>query len=161
LERILRSSANLSYVTVVLAMVSAIVLYLYAVLLIGNTLWSAVGEVAYNWEAARKMAVSLLKVWDLLLIAASFQVMSTGMYKLFIKPSVEQIGPVSIASFDELKHILVSLAIVVLVILFLEHAIVLGPGRELLEFGAAISLVIFAGGWMIRGKDSNRVSSRD
>jgi uncharacterized membrane protein YqhA len=95
-----------------------------------------------------------MKVWDLLLIAASFQIMSTGMYKLFINPQVGQIGPVSITSFDDLKYILVSLVIVVLVILFLEQAIMLGPSRGLLEFGAAISLVIVAGGWTIRKGES-------
>lgn len=131
-------------------MISAIVLYAYASLLIGHILFNAVGDAVYNWEAARKTAVSLLKVWDLLLIAASFQITSTGMYKLFINPDAARIGPVSITSFDDLKHIVISLAIVVLVILFLEHTITLGPSRELLEFGAAISLVIVASGWMIR-----------
>lgn len=154
MEKLLRYSTSLTYVTVVLAMISAIILYVYAVLLIGNILISAVTAGVYNWEAARRTAVSLLKVWDLLLIAASFQIMSTGMYKLFINPDAAQIGPVSISSFDDLKYILVSLSIVVLVILFLEHAIMLGPSRELLEFGAAIALVIVAGGWMIRKKDA-------
>jgi uncharacterized membrane protein YqhA len=59
--------------------------------------------------------VSLLKVWNVLLIAASLQIMSTGMYKLFIKPDAKQIGPACINSFDDLKHSLPSFSIVVLV----------------------------------------------
>jgi uncharacterized membrane protein YqhA len=74
--------------------------------------------------------------------------MSTGMYKLFIKPDAEQIGPVCINSFDDLKYILLSFSIVVHVIQFLELPIMLGPSREPLEFGAAIALVIVAGGWV-------------
>ncbi|QTF92272.1 YqhA family protein [Halomonas sp. BM-2019] len=155
MERLLRSSGSLAYVTVLIALISAVVLYTYAILLIGHILFSAIKLGLYNWEAARESAVALLKVWDLLLIAASFQIMSTGTYKLFLNPDARQIGPVSITSFDDLKYVLVSLVIVVLIIIFLEHAIKLGPGRELLEFGAAISLVIVAGGWMIRKKDSN------
>ena len=92
--------------------------------------------------------MSLLKGSNLLLIAASLRIMSTGMYKLSIKPDAEQIGPVCINSFDDLKHSLLSCSIVVLVILSLEYAIMLGPSREPLEFGAAIALVIVAGGWV-------------
>jgi uncharacterized membrane protein YqhA len=161
IERVLRGSGQLAYVTVVIAMLSAVILYVYASLLIGHILLTAVMEGVYNWEAARKTAVSLMKVWDLLLIAASFQIMSTGMYKLFINPAARQIGPVSVTSFDDLKYILVSLVIVVLVILFLEQAIMLGPGRELLEFGAAIALVIVAGGWTIRKGEPKRESKSD
>jgi uncharacterized membrane protein YqhA len=92
--------------------------------------------------------VSLLKVWSLLLIAASLQIMFTGMYKLFIKPHAQPIGPVSINSFDDLKYILPGFYIVLLVIEFLEHAIMLGPSRQPLELGAAIALVIVVGGWV-------------
>lgn len=92
--------------------------------------------------------MSLLKGSNLLLIAASLRIMSTGMYKLSIKPDAEQIGPVRINSFDELKYILLSVSIVVLVILFLELAIMLRTSRELLEFGATIALAIVAGGWV-------------
>jgi uncharacterized membrane protein YqhA len=153
MERLLRASANLAYVTVVIAMVSAIILYIYATLLIGHVVFGAFQEGVSSWDAARNSAVSLLKVWDLLLIAASFQIMSTGMYKLFINPRVTQIGPVHIGSFDDLKYILVSLGIVVLVILFLEQAIMLGSSRALLEFGVAIAVVIVAAGWTIRKRD--------
>lgn len=153
LEKALRSSVYLAYVTVVLAMLSAIILYLNAALLMGNILFTAAGEDAYNWEAARRSAVSLLKVWDLLLIAASFQIMSTGAYKLFINSKVAQIGPVAIASFDDLKNILVSISMVVLVILFLEAAIMLGPSLELLYFGAGIALVILACTFMNRNRE--------
>jgi uncharacterized membrane protein YqhA len=90
--------------------------------------------------------VSLLKGSNLLLIAASLRIMSTGMYKLFIKPDAEQIGPVCINSFDDLKYILLSFSIVVHVIQCLELPIMLGTSRQPLELGAAIALVIVAGG---------------
>jgi uncharacterized membrane protein YqhA len=153
LEKVLRSSVYLAYVTVVLAMLSAIILYIYATLLMGNIIFAAVAERLYNWEAARRSAVSLLKVWDLLLIAASFQIMSTGAYKLFINSKVSQIGPVAITSFDDLKTILVSISMVVLVILFLEAAIMLGPSLDLLYFGAGIALVILACSFMNRNSE--------
>lgn len=92
--------------------------------------------------------MSLLKGSNLLLIAASLRIMSTGMYKLFIKPDAEQIGPVCINSFDDLKYILLSVSIVVHVIQFLELPIMLGTSRQPLELGAAIALVIVAGGWV-------------
>lgn len=92
--------------------------------------------------------MSLLKVWSLLLIAASLRFMSTGMYKLSIKPDAKQIGPVCINSFDDLKYILLSFFIVVHVIQFLELPIMLGTSRQPLEIGTAIALVIVAGGWV-------------
>ena len=92
--------------------------------------------------------MSLLTGSNLLLIAASLRIMSTGMYKLFIKPDAEQIGPVCINSFDDLKYILLSFFIVVHVIQFLELPIMLGTSRQPLEIGTAIALVIVAGGWV-------------
>lgn len=150
MERILRKSVGLIYFTVVTALVSAVILYLAATLLLGNIIFNAVTGDIWGWEAARMVAVSLLKVWDLLLIAASFQIMSTGMYRLFINPAARLPGPFLIESFDDLKSVLVSLAMVILVILFLESAIKLGPGRDLLEFGLAIAAVILAIGWTMR-----------
>ncbi|MBZ9558917.1 YqhA family protein [Halomonas coralii] len=87
---------------------------------------------------------------DLLLIAASFQIMAHGMYRLFLRTDFESEGPLQVASFKELKHSLVAVAAIVLVILFVENAVKLGPGRPILELGAAIALVIAAVGWAFR-----------
>lgn len=150
MENLLRHSTFLVYFTVVIAMISAVILYIAATLLLGDIIITALSNGIWGWESARLTAVSLLKVWDLLLIAASFQIMSTGMYKLFLNPKCAQIGPSTVETFDDLKYVLVSLSIVVLVILFLERAIMMGPSRELLEFGVAVAVVIVAGGWTIR-----------
>lgn len=150
IERWLRRSRLMIHVTVVLAILAALVLYVLACLSLLQTLWALVAGGAWQSEAIKASAVGLLKMMDLLLIAASFQIMAHGMYRLFLRPDFESEGPLQVASFKELKHSLVTVAAIVLVILFVENAVKLGPGRPILELGAAIALVIAATGWAFR-----------
>ncbi|MBZ9539985.1 YqhA family protein [Modicisalibacter tunisiensis] len=150
IERWLRRSRLMIHVTVVLAMLAAFVLYALACLSLLQTLWALVTGGAGDGDTLKESAVGLLKMMDLLLIAASFQIMAHGMYRLFLRPDFESPGPLQVASFTELKHSLVTVAGIVLVILFVENAVKLGAGRPILELGIAIALVIAASGWAFR-----------
>ncbi len=150
MEKWLSRSRALAYVTVVLAMLAALLLYLFAGIVFIQVVWNTLSGHFWTNETIKASSVGLLKMMDLLLIAASFQIMSHGMYRLFIHSSYTSEGPLHVTSFKELKHSLVNIASIVLVIFFVENAVRLGAGREILELGIGIAAVIAAAGWAIR-----------
>ncbi|SFI10708.1 YqhA family protein [Modicisalibacter xianhensis] len=150
MEKWLSRSRTLTYVTVILAMLAALLLYIFAGIVFVQVVWNTLSGHFWDSETIKASSVGLLKMMDLLLIAASFQIMAHGMYRLFIQSSYSSEGPLHVSSFKDLKHSLVNIASIVLVIFFVENAVRLGAGREILELGIAIAVVIAAAGWAIR-----------
>ena len=150
MEKWLSRSRTLTYVTVILAMLAALLLYIFAGIVFVQVVWNTLSGHFWDSETIKASSVGLLKMMDLLLIAASFQIMAHGMYRLFIQSSYSSEGPLHVSSFKDLKHSLVNIASIVLVIFFVENAVRLGAGREILELGIAIAIVIAAAGWAIR-----------
>jgi len=146
-RKLLEYSRRLTYVAVAISLLSAVLIHSLAVVNVVRIVVEAFSQEIAQWEASRRAAVGLLKVWDLLLIGAGFQITASGLYKLYIHPESD-LAPQEIESMDDLKSMLSGLAIVVLLIMFLEQALALGPGRELLEFGLAVAAVILAAGWV-------------
>src|SRR3546814_299967 len=85
---------------------------------------------------------------DLLLIAITFQIMAVNLYRLFIRPvsddDRESQNPLDIKSFHDLKITVSQVAVVLLVVLFLEQAVEIGATIATLYFGAAIGIIILA-----------------
>jgi len=105
-------------------------------------------------DLGKEIAVQLLKVLDILLIAVTFQIIAAGLYRLFISrrelaPANDDLrmGRLEITNFHQLKATVIHLAVVILVIQFLEHAVNVGAAVETLYFGAATALVIAAAVW--------------
>ena len=90
-----------------------------------------------------------MRIVDLFLIATAFQIISIGMYRLFIDPTLEVPQPMAVSSFGELKRALASIVAVVLLIIFLDIVVTDGATDQLLELGVAIAAVIVAAGWAI------------
>ncbi|MEC9481794.1 MAG: YqhA family protein [Halomonas sp.] len=150
MEKWLKRSRKLTYVTVVLAMLAALLLYIFAGIVFMHVIWNTLSGNFWSSETIKASSVGLLKMMDLLLIAASFQIMAHGMYRLFIQSSYTSEGPLYVASFKDLKHSLVNIASIVLVIFFVENAVKLGAGRAILELGIGVAVVIAAAGWAVR-----------
>ena len=98
----------------------------------------------------KSVAIDFIQLADLFFIATAFYVMAVGLYKVFIDETLPLPKAVSCDNFDDLKHLLVKVATVILVILFLENAIEWQGGWEILGFGAALALVIAAATWSIQ-----------
>jgi uncharacterized membrane protein YqhA len=92
---------------------------------------------------------------DLLLIGSTLQVIAVSLYRLFIAPvQVKEskfLSALHIESFHDLKITLVQVAVVILVILFLEQAVESGGTLETLYLGVAIALVMVASTFAWRG----------
>ncbi len=97
--------------------------------------------------SVKKLAVDYMRVVDLFFIATAFQIISIGMYRLFIRSDFSVPGPMAVSSFSGLKRTLASIVAVVLLILFLDYVVTNGPTDLLLELGVAIAVVIVAAGW--------------
>ena len=74
------------------------------------------------------------------LIAIVIYIMSLGLYALFIDDKLPLPRWLEIHDLEDLKNHLVSVVIAVLAVLFLREAVAWDGGRDLLKFGAALSL---------------------
>ncbi|WP_111658163.1 YqhA family protein [Isoalcanivorax indicus] len=148
IERIFRGSRLLVLVAVVVCAISSVLLYGASVNIILNVALDVVRDIPASADGGKSLAVRLLKLLDLLLIAITFQIIAVSLYRLFIRQvSVEEskfLSALDIRSFHDLKITLSQVAVVILVILFLEQAVQVGATLETLYLGAAIGIVIAA-----------------
>ncbi|MFU8897025.1 MAG: YqhA family protein [Gammaproteobacteria bacterium] len=148
IERIFQGSRFLVLIAVLVSAVSAVMLYAASLNILVHALLDYVQEVPRMSDEGKSLAVKLLKLLDLLLIAITFQLLAVSLYRLFITPlRVEEskfLGALQIKNFHDLKITLIQVAVVIMVILFLEQAVEIGPTLETLYFGAGIALVMLA-----------------
>lgn len=148
IERILQSSRLLVVIAVLSTAISSFLIYVSCI----NIVFHMVQEVFLNLPAStgqgKTVAVELLKLLDLLLIGITLQVIAVSLYRLFITPvklnESQFLGALNIKDFHDLKITLIQVASVILVILFLEHAVESGGTLETLYLGLAIGVVMAA-----------------
>lgn len=105
----------------------------------------AFGHGEFNAEGARFFSTELIELVDLFLLGTAILISSIGLYELFIDATIPLPGWLSVRSLDHLKMNLVAVIIVMLSVLFLgEAGAEWREGQTILEFGAAIALVIAA-----------------
>ncbi|WP_150303888.1 YqhA family protein [Pseudomonas saliphila] len=148
IENIFRSSRFLVLVAVITSAISCVLLYGTSINIILNIGLDVVRDIPASGDGGKSLAVKLLKLLDLLLIAITFQIITVSLYRLFIRPiPIEEsklLETLDIKSFNDLKVTLTQVAVVILVILFLEQAVETGATIDTLYFGAAIGIVIVA-----------------
>lgn len=148
IERIIHGSRFLVLVAVATTAASAVLLYGVSLNTMIHILLSLFQEIPNTVTGSKSLAVKLLKLLDLLLIAITFQIIAVSLYRLFIAPSIVEkpgfLGAMDIRTFHDLKKTLIQVSVVIMVILFLEHAVEVGAELETLYFGAAVSLVVLS-----------------
>jgi uncharacterized membrane protein YqhA len=148
-EHIFRGSRFLVLVTVITCALAAVLLYAASANVVFNLVLETVLAMPDTADDGKRLAVKLLKILDTLLIAVTFQIIAGALYRLFISaknaPTQKDAGPLRIANFHDLKVTLIQVAIVILMVLFLEQAVEVGATLETFYFGAAVALVILAG----------------
>jgi uncharacterized membrane protein YqhA len=158
LEKILQKSRYLVILTVVITLLCAVVLYVITSVSAIMAMYEALTSGDWSTTATKVIAVTLLKVVDMFLICIGLQVIAAGVYKLFINDQIILPAAMNSSSFIELKLSLVRISSLVLLIMFVERAVDLGPSRELLEYGIAIAVIMIAASWgsqtMAAGKDN-------
>lgn len=147
LERIILNSRYLALLTVVVTLFCAVVLYLYTSVTALLAVYQAITDKGFDLDSTKSMAVTFLKVVDFFFICIGLQIISAGIYKLFINPNISLPRVMESDSFSALKLTLVKIVSVVLLIDFVESAVDLGPSRELMEYGIAIAVMLVAVSW--------------
>ena len=145
IERILKSSRLLVLIAVFTTAISSFLIYLSSVSIIFHTVQDVIYHLPASTEHGKMLAVKLLKLLDLLLIGITLQVIAVSLYRLFITPiklsESQFLSAFNIKDFHDLKITLIQVAAVILVILFLEHAVEYGGTQETLYLGIAIGIV--------------------
>ncbi|SEH54497.1 Uncharacterized membrane protein YqhA [Rheinheimera pacifica] len=148
-EHIFKSSRFLVLVTVLVCAVAAVLLYAASVNIVFHVVLDTVSSMPQSADGGKRLAVKLLKILDTLLIAVTFQIIAVALYRLFIanQPLLPNsfLTSLQINNFHDLKVTLIQVAMVILVVLFLEQAVEVGATLETLYFGLAAAVVIVAG----------------
>jgi uncharacterized membrane protein YqhA len=148
MEKLFKSSRLLVLVTVAVSAIAAVLLYAASVNILLNIVIEFVRQVPASADEGKRLAVEMLKVLDTLLIAVTFQIIAVGLFRLFIRPFADiesgLLSVLEIRDFHDLKITIIQVAIVILVILFLEQVVEVGASLETLYLGGAIALVIAA-----------------
>ena len=153
LERVLAASRYLTMITVVICIFAALVLYLGCLVAGFKVFIKLAASTPLEPKSVIDAAVGFLKVVDILLIAAGLQIISLGMYKIFVNYDFVAPPGMAVANFSALKVSIVKIASLVLIIAFVEHAVTIGPAEQLLEYGIAIAAVLAAATWGISLED--------
>lgn len=148
IEKAFQSSRLLVLIAVAATAISAIMLYFVSLSVLFYTVMDLLQALPKTTASGKILAVKLLKLLDLLLIAITFHVLSVSLYRLFITPlriaKSTFLDVLHIKTFHDLKITIVQVSVVIMIILFLEQAVERGAVIELMYFGAAIAMVIFA-----------------
>lgn len=148
MERIFQNSRFLVIIAVITAAISSLLVYVSCINIVTHIVKSTIMSLPDSAKDGKELIVELLKILDLLLIGITLQVIAISLYRLFIsttKPNESQfLAAFNIEDFHDLKITLVQVTSVVLVILFLEHAVEFGGTIETLYLGIAIAIVIAA-----------------
>ena len=147
LEKIMQKSRYFAILMVVITLVCAVVLYFLASASAILAIYEALTSGKFSTTEIKIYAVDFLKVVDLFLICIGLQVIAAGIYKLFINEQLTLPAAMNTASFSDLKLSLVKISSLILLIMFVERAVALGPSRELLEYGIAIAVILIAVSW--------------
>lgn len=149
MERLLVSARHLIGLAVASALVSstAILVFGAAVTIrnVGNMFLTA----EFTTEASKKVALEAIEVLDLLFLGVVLYITAIGLYHLFINSSLRLPRWFAIEEFEDLKVILVSVVMVLLVINFTSSVLELTNATDVFYLGAGISLVIVSVGLIL------------
>jgi len=148
MERLFQNSRFLVIIAIITTAISSLLVYITCVNIVFNVVKTTLISLPDSAKGGKEMIVELLKILDLLLICITLQVITISLYRLFISPATTKssqfLAAFHIEDFHDLKITLVQVTSVILVILFLEHAVEFGGTIETLYLGISIAIVVAA-----------------
>lgn len=140
-------SRYLVLIAVIGLLLATLAVFVFAGITSITTVIGAFGHAEFNAEGARAFSVELIELIDLFLLGTVLLITSVGLYELFVDPDFGSVIPewLSVTNLEQLKFNLLAVILVMLAILFLgEAAGELLESTTILEYGAAIALVVAA-----------------
>ena len=123
--------------------ITSAVLFIYGFLLSLSGVYFAVVTFSFDLHVVQEFLARSIEIIDIFLVATVFYLISMGLYELFIAKAPLP-GWVEIRTLDDLKTKLLGLIVIALAVIFLGAALTLSKGISILEFGAAVAVMIVA-----------------
>lgn len=123
---------------------SALTLMIFGFAVVVREIWRAFTEEDIDVETAKHLTIVFIEMTDLFLLAMVLQVVTVGMYQLFINPNVPIPGWMRVESLSDLKSQLLNVIVVLLAVTFLATAVSWTSDRSIFYFGAAIGILILS-----------------
>ena len=143
-RRVLASSRFFIIVAVLGSFLSSVVLILAGVVAVIDIAWDAIRRPQTDVDEAKHIAVDFIQMTDVFLLGTVLYIVALGLYELFVDPDLPMPGWLRIHDLDELKERLIGVIIVLLGVTFLGSAVTWTGAGEILQYGAAIAIVIAA-----------------
>lgn len=132
-------------IAVIALLVCSLAVFVFGGLTTVTIIADSFGHGEFTAEAARLLSAEMIELIDLFLLGTVLLITAVGLYELFVDPGIRLPVWLSVANLDQLKMNLVAVIIVMLAVLFLgEAGVEWREGQTILEYGAAIALVIGA-----------------
>ena len=144
LRPILSSSRYVVIAAVLGALAASLSLFVYGLAETAVVITQTIAKAEVSSKGAKALALEFIEIVDLFLLGTVMLMIALGLYELFIDADLQLPDWLQIRTFDDLKHKLIGVVIVVLAVLFLGHVVAWDGQRDLLRLGGAIALVIAA-----------------
>jgi len=144
IKSVLAASRYLVAAAVLGSLVAAVALFAYGLAETAVVIVDSIAKAEVSSKGGKALAFAFIEIVDLFLLGTVFLMIALGFYELFIDSDLDLPEWLQIRSFDDLKHKLVGVVVVVLGVMFLGFVVAWDGVRNLLGIGAAIALVIAA-----------------
>jgi uncharacterized membrane protein YqhA len=144
MSRLVSASRFVIILAVIDSFVLATILLVYSTVESVRIALSLIGGAGLSKQDPKAIALAAIKTVDLLLLGTVFYIIALGLYELFIDEHVPVPRWLEIRSFDDLKHALIGVLVVVMSVLFLEYLMASERVENMLYLGLPIALVIAA-----------------
>jgi uncharacterized membrane protein YqhA len=143
-RRVFSASRYFAVFAVLGAFLASVTLYIYGSLVVIQLIWETLGEYRISVEGVKHLQVVFIEMTDVFLLGTVLFIVSFGLYQLFIQPDLPVPSWLRIDHLDQLTERLVEVVGVLLSVTFLAIAVEGLAETSLLEFGAAVAVVIAA-----------------
>ncbi len=123
---------------------SAVALYLYGTLAVGKINWDTVTLLEVGAGAPSTSRCRSSNLTDDFLLGTVLVIVAFGLYQPFHRPGLPVPGWLKIRKLDQPTEKLIEVVDVRLSVTFLAFTVEVGVGADVLEFGAAVAVVVGA-----------------
>lgn len=131
------------YVVLLSVLLVSISLFLQGMVLAVQSVWSSWAGLLSGHDERTHITLTFLGIVSIMLEAVVFYIVTVGLYSLFIAPMNVTVA-LGVKTLNDLEERVVSVIVAILAINFLEHFIEWERPLEMLEFGAALGVVVAA-----------------
>lgn len=133
-------------IPILAVLIGAFSLFLQGTIQAVQVMYETWSHVLHPNAEHKEVAVDYLAIVSTLLKAVVFYLIGVGLYSLFIQP-LNLTSALGVDSLADLEHKIISVVIVILAVVFLEHFVDFDNGPLILQYGGALALSIAALVW--------------